>query len=264
MLDLLKLHFGVQMWRRQQQLLWDEGDWSGGVHLPLRFSFLIPLQPSSGHRTLKIKFAIMPTELKRAGKDGGEGESREEGFERSKFRRDENPVWTGERGGSGRRRGEKNNFARERAPERGSKGRERGKRGMEIALHAASWERQRGGWKGRASEGSRSVVAPEGVDGGEERKGQRGSERSQKTGMGMEMERQEARTALMMGLTPPRAPAAKRRFCLSNSRERGKVARMRVRQSLAILWTIHCWIIGECAADRLLGQVHGALPTLIG
>ena len=41
--------------------------------------------------------------------------------------------------------GEKKNFARERAPERGSKGRERGKRGMEIVLHAASWERQRGG-----------------------------------------------------------------------------------------------------------------------
>ena len=69
-------------------------------------------------------------------------------------------------------------------------------------MHAASWERQRARRVKRASEGSRSVVAPEGVDGGE-RKGQRGSERerSQKTGMGME--RQEARTALMMGLTPP-------------------------------------------------------------
>ena len=119
----------------------------------------------------------MPTELKRAGKDGGEGESRkdlsEANFAEMKFPYGLVNV-EGQDGGGG----EKKNFARERAPKSGSKGRERGKRGREIALHAASWERQRARRVKRASEGSRSVVAPEGVDGGE-RKGQRGSQRAQ-------------------------------------------------------------------------------------
>ena len=99
------------------------------------------------------------------GREGGREGGKEGEFEGSKFRRDENPGWTG---GRGRRGKEK---LRKRASERA--------RGREIALHAASWERrgrtrtegEKGEWSRKKNEVGDSAAASEGVDGSEKAKG---------------------------------------------------------------------------------------------